>query len=122
MTREEMIEQDLGCYNDNNPAPKSLTIPGKNWRHYELGPIVGFVIYAKEGDEGKNWFGFAEIEEDDGNWFIPDHAMDMSAYWIDSVAKTLKRMVQWKLEHLQIGFNHDNPPVWEETVITPIED
>ena len=115
----KMVEEDLGRYNDNNWAPKSLTIPGERWRHYELGPVVGFVIYAYEY-EGKTRFATAEIHEDDGNWFVPGFATWMSAVWLDDVSETLSRMVKWKNEHLRIGWNDNNE--FEATVVKPIEE
>lgn len=128
MNFRQMVEKDLGHFTDSNPAPKSLTIPGKHWRHYELGAVVGFVIYVKECPGGKIRFATVELQEDDGNWFVPswDNKNEnwINAYWLDTVSETLQRMVAWKNKHLQIGFKRgeDGAPMWEDVVIKPIEE
>jgi len=49
---ERFVEEDLEKYGRHNPCPKSLTIVnGKFWRHYELGAIIGFVIYNEFIDD-----------------------------------------------------------------------
>ena len=125
---ENFIKQDLGNYGQHNPCPMSLTIvEGKYWRHYELGAIYGFVVYNRfetfNGSE-KEWFGVASICEDDENWFISNHPMNMAVFWIEAVNKTWQRTVKWSKEHLREGWLPDrdltNPNEYSRLVIKPI--
>lgn len=60
----DIIKKDLSIYYQFNPSPKELTInDAYGLRHYELGEVFGLVCF------GSNPVKFAEINEDDGNWF-----------------------------------------------------
>lgn len=114
MNLEELIKMDLGDYDQDNPYPKSLTIPGDNWRHYELNSCFGLIVFNNNG-----WIGLAELEEDDCFWYVPKHPMYLSIGWIDSVYDVVTRMQDWVKEHLFIGWNEDDKYV--EEIIKPIE-
>ena len=131
-TIEEFVEKDLSCYGQHNPCPKSLTIvEGKNWRHYELGSILGFLIFnqsyttRRDGkDVEEEGFYITTIEEDDEYWFAPSHPMYMSAAWTIAVDNTWKRMVEWRKKHLIMGWekgaNITNPEEYKNEVKVPI--
>jgi len=123
------IEKDLSKYWQNNPCPMSLTVidnVNKNlWRHYELGEIMGFVIYNCYDEETKeyNRFQITSIGEDDENWFFRKENMDMNASWIDAVDETWRRVVRWKKKHLRMGWPIGSPLTsenWISEVVEPI--
>lgn len=115
MNLEEIIKQDLGKYDQDHLYPKSLTIVNDEYfRHYELGSIVGFVVYY----EGAS-FIIAELHEDDDFWFTSNHhGIYMDAFWTRHVCDTLNRMNNWINEHLSIGPSDNG---WQNKVIKPIE-
>ena len=94
------IEKDLSKYGQHNPCPMSLTVidalNNKLWRHYELGAIMGFVIYNCYDDETGEYdrFQIASIGEDDEHWFFREDNMDMNASWVDAVDETWRRVVR----------------------------
>lgn len=128
-TISTFVEKDLSRYGQDNPCPKSLTIvEGRNWRHYELGAILGFLIFNQfyrngEGVEEET-FCITTIKEDDEYWFAPIDPMYMSAAWIIAVDNTWKRMVEWRKKHLIMGWekgaNITNPGEYKNEVKVPI--
>lgn len=115
MNLEELVKYDLGNYDQEYLYPKSLTVADDdNWRHYELGPIIGFVVFNNNG-----WIGLAELGEDDDFWFISEHPMYMSAFWINTVYETFNRMNDWIKEHVFMG--RDKTGKWVEKLIKPIQ-
>lgn len=123
------IEKDLNKYWQNNPCPMSLTViddVNKNlWRHYELGAIMGFVIYNCYDEKTKeyNRFQITSIGEDDENWFFRKENMDMNASWIDAADETWRRVVRWKKKHLRMGWPVGSPLTsenWISEVVEPI--
>lgn len=113
MNLEELIKIDLGDYDQDNLYPKSLTILGDNWRHYELDCCFGLVVFNNNG-----WIGLAELEEDDCFWYVPEHPMYLSAFWINNTCDVFVRMKKWINEHLFIGYENDK---YVEKVIKSIE-
>ena len=114
MNLEEFVKYDLGNYDQEYLYPKSLTIADDNWRHYELGEIIGFVVFNDNG-----WIGLAELEEDDDFWFVSNHSMYISAAWTECVYETFTRMRNWIKEHVFIG--RDETGEWVEKLIKPIQ-
>ena len=110
---EKFIEEDLSIYGQHNPCPKSLTVvKGKYWRHYELGAIIGFVIYNefikdpwKKDEPEQEYFRISTIEEDDEYWFAPRSPMLIDAGWITAVNVTWQRIVEWQKKHLIMGWD-----------------
>lgn len=104
-TIERFIQEDLSCYGQHNPCPKSLTVVnGELWRHYELGAIHGFILWNEKYIDGPaNKFWIASISEDDENWFV-DEGMFMDAAWVNAVNATWQRMVKWRSEHIVQGW------------------
>lgn len=108
MNIKELIEKDLYKYDQDNSYPESLTIKeGDLFRHYELGPIIGFCIWNQINMDGSQWFGIQELHEDDDFWFIPEQGMFMSCAWISEVNKTWKRLISWFDEHIHIEKNYN---------------
>ena len=115
MNLEQLVEWDLGEYDQEYLYPQSLTVTDdENWRHYELGEIVGFVVFNDGG-----WIGLAELNEDDDFWYVPNHPMYMSAGWTKGVYETFSRMNAWIKEHIFIGRDEDGE--WVEKLIKPIQ-
>lgn len=123
------IERDLSKYGQRNPCPMSLTVidalNNKLWRHYELGAIMGFVIYNCYDNETGEYdrFQIASIGEDDEHWFFRKDNMDMNASWVDAVDETWRRVVRWKKKHLRIGWPIGSPLTaenWISEVKEPI--
>ena len=105
MNIKELISKDLSIYTQDNPYPKSLTIvKGDSWRHYELGPIIGFVIWNEPKYNKREWVGIMEIHEDDMFWFVPEYPIYMAAAWIKDVSNTMQRMKNWYNEHIFEGY------------------
>lgn len=108
---EELVEKDLEKYGQWNRCPKSLTIlEGELWRHYELGAIVGFVIYNEKDADGDDRFFIASLNESDETWFAPVVGLRMSSAWINDVNRTWQRMVDWYNDHIIEGFPKDSNP------------
>lgn len=115
MNLEELVKYDLEDYDQEYLYPKSLTIANDdNWRHYELGPIIGFIVFNDNG-----WIGLAELEEDDDFWDVPKYSMHISAAWTNQVHETFTRMNNWIKEHLFLG--EDETGQWVEKLIKPIQ-
>lgn len=108
---ESFVERDLSIYGQHNPCPKSLTkVEGKYWRHYELGAILGFVIYnefisLRKDEPEEEYFRISTIEEDDEYWRAPETPMLMDAGWINAVNTTWQRVVEWQKKHLIMGWD-----------------
>lgn len=99
---ESLIQKDLGCYTQDSGYPSSLTIRDEiTWRHYELGEILGFVVWQQ--DEG--FIGIASVSEDDGFFAPAPHPMLISAYWTKYVYETFKRMKEWIDENVDFKNN-----------------
>lgn len=103
---ERFVNLDLSKYGQDNPCPQSITIVNDDkFRHYELGSIIGFVVFSE--DDGR--FMISKIEEDDEYWFASEHPMYMHAGWVKEVNKTWQRMVKWIDDNLVIGWDKDSP-------------
>ena len=116
---ERFVNSDLREYDQHNPCPISKTIIVDNkgsFRHYELGPIIGYVLFGEIND-GKIKTFISQIEEDDEYWFAPSAPMYMSGAWINSVKKTFDRMKEWYDEHIFEGFVDGQ---WQNKVIKEI--
>jgi hypothetical protein len=104
---EDLVEKDLGDYGQHNPCPLSQTILTVNgFRHYELGPCVGFLLIGWMDSKGFDT-QLVQISEDDENWFYAEDPIAMNGYWTPTVSRTLNRMSNWYTEHIQQGFNDD---------------
>ena len=108
---EEYVECDLEIYSQDNPAPLSLTVlyedgGKKKFRHYELGPIVGYVLIGDIPDDDSSYVStmISEVHEDDENWFAPNTPTYMAGSWMNDSLKTLQRMHKWYHEHIKEGF------------------
>ena len=122
---EELVENDLSEYNQDNPYPKSLTIvEGEFWRHYELGSIYGFVIWNEKDINENIVFRVGSIKEDDEYWFAPIDSMFMDAAWIPEVGRTWNRLLEWYNKHLFSGWRdnveYGNPSTYTREIISPI--
>ena len=129
---ENFVEQDLSIYGQHNSCPKSLTIVNGNlWRHYELGAILGFVIYNEfikdpcdKEKPAKEYFRISTIEEDDENWRAPSLPMLVDAGWIKAIDVTWQRVVEWQKKHLIMGWdrgaNITNPDEYRNEQKEPI--
>lgn len=129
---ERFVEEDLSDYGQHNPCPKSLTIVNGNlWRHYELGAILGFVIYNEfikdpwdKEKPAKEYFRISTIHEDDENWFAPSLPMLVDAGWIKAIDITWQRVVEWQKKHLIMGWdkgaNITNPDEYRNEQKEPI--
>ncbi len=124
---EEFVEQDLEKYGQHNPSPLSLTVlyednhGHKRFRHYELGNIVGYVLFGFIPDNDNEYVRtmISEIHEDDENWFAPNTPMYMSGSWMNCSLKTLERMHKWYHEHIKEGFYEGK---WESKIIKEIKE
>ena len=122
---ENFVHEDLSRYGQDNPAPLSLTViyynknGQKHFRHYELGEIVGYVLFGDISEDGKTINGtrISEIHEDDEFWFAPNTPMYMAAAWMNGTIKTFQRMYEWYHEHIKEGFKNGK---WEANVIKEI--
>lgn len=110
---QNFVNEDLSHYGQDNPAPLSLTVicnkDGQiQFRHYELGDIVGYVLFGYISEDGKHIDGtrISEIHEDDEFWFAPRIPMYMAAAWMNGTIKTFKRMYKWYHEHIEEGFKN----------------
>ena len=104
---ENLVEMDLGGYGQHNPCPLSQTILTDNgFRHYELGPCVGFLLIGWTDSKGFDT-QLVQVFEDDENWAYDGDSIMMNGYWTPVVARTLNRMSDWYTEHIQQGFNED---------------
>lgn len=110
---DRYVREDLTRFDQDNPAPLSLTVlfeseDGKHnmFRHYELGPIMGFIVvgYIPQDEEHCVSAMISEIHEDDEYWFAPNTPMQMSMAWTYGAIKTLIRMEKWCDEHFFEGF------------------
>ena len=115
---ERFVNSDLRKYDQDNPCPISKTIISNDgsFRHYELGAIIGYVLFGKVID-GKIKTFISQIEEDDEYWFAPTAPMYMSGAWINSAKKTFDRMKEWYDEHIFEGFVDGK---WQNKVIKEI--
>ena len=120
---ERFVEEDLSEYGQDNQCPMSETvILGDGlFRHYELGPIVGFVLW----NEWREYNGerhmalmISQVEEDDEFWYAPRTPTHMSASWMNDMMKTLTRMHKWYHEHFIDGFDKGE---WKCEIIKPVE-
>lgn len=107
---ERFVEEDLSEYGQDNPCPMSETvILGDGlFRHYELGHIVGFVLWNEWREyDGKKRMALmiSQVEEDDEFWFAPRTPTHMSASWMNDMMKTLTRMHKWYHKHFIDGFD-----------------
>ena len=106
---EIVIEKDLKCYSQDNPAPHVLDIEDEDGqRHYEFGEVCGLVA-INVPPEGNYWF-LIEIRGDDGWWYIPDNGFICSLAWYNDVYNVAYRMFKWVDERFEIkntmgGFN-----------------
>lgn len=124
---QKFVKEDLSHYGQDNPAPLSLTVTvmykdgRKQFRHYELGDIVGYVLFGDISEDGKHIYGtyISEIHEDDEFWFAPNTPMYMAAAWMNGTIKTFKRMYKWYHEHIEEGFKNGK---WVCDVIKEIND
>ena len=116
---DNYVSKDLYVYGQHNKAPISLTIvSGDEFRHYELGPIIGYVLFGRIYKETNGISTFiSQIEEDDENWFAPNAPMYMAGAWINSVNKTFNRMKDWYKEHIFEGFKEGK---WVTEIKKPI--
>ena len=104
---EDLVELDLGGYGQHNPCPLSQTILTDNgFRHYELGPCVGFLLIGWTDSKGFDT-QLVQIFEDDENWAYDGDSIMLGGYWTPVVSRTLNRMSDWYMEHIQQGFNED---------------
>ena len=108
----DFIKKDLSEISMNDLySIKSLTVvDGSSWRHYELGPVVGFILWNVNNyhQQGQDWIGMAQISEDDMYWYAPDEALFLHAAWINQVLETLSRLKKWYDEYIFQG--------WEEAI------
>ena len=117
----KMVREDLSKYGQDNPCPLSITIRknGKSFRHYELGPIMGYVLFGDFDQESGFLRTFiSEIHEDDEYWFAPSAPMYMSGAWIKASYKTYTRMKEWYDEHIFEGFIDGE---WVSKFVKPIK-
>ena len=113
---DQYVKEDLEVYDQDNSSPMSLTKifyngKYKMFRHYELGPIMGYVVYGfipQEGDTQTIHAMISCVEEDDENWFAPITPMNMSSAWMRGTIKTLQRMEKWCGDHFFEGFVDGN--------------
>lgn len=103
----DFVKRDLGEYDQENLYPYSKTVvEGDSFRHYELGPIIGYLLFGNLNDIGST--AITQIEEDDEFWFAPETPMFISAYWISPAHDTLSRMKDWFEEHIFMGYDNDH--------------
>jgi arsenate reductase-like glutaredoxin family protein len=121
---EQFVEEDLRRFGQDNPAPLSMTVlferdGHKMFRHYELGCIIGYVLFGYIPEDEKHSISprISVIEEDDENWFAPNTPMYMAASWMNNSRKTLDRMHKWYHEHIDEGFRDGK---WHEGFIKDI--
>ena len=117
---EGFVDSDLSEYGQDTPCPisKTIVLSDGSFRHYELGPIMGYVLFGNKDDKyGLKTF-ISEVEEDDENWFAPSSPMYMAGAWINSVNNTFNRMATWYKEHIFEGFENGK---WVAKVLKPIE-
>ena len=55
-------------------------------------------------DNGETW---EKDFEDDENWAYDGDSIMLGGYWTPVVARTLNRMSDWYMEHVQQGFNEN---------------
>lgn len=108
----DIIISDLSAYDQDDPAPKELTIKDANgFRHYELSSVYGVVCF----NEGHIFF--CDIQEDDGNWFCfsgtDEHYSD--ANWIKTKLNLYQRMLSWLDQNANRGYysGHDGEEGFE---------
>jgi hypothetical protein len=117
---EKFVSSDLSEYGQDTlcPISKTIVLPDGSFRHYELGPIMGYVLFGNKDDKyGLKTF-ISEVEEDDEYWFAPSLPMYMAGAWINSVNNTFNRMATWYKEHIFEGFENGK---WVAKVLKPIE-
>lgn len=116
---EKYVELDLKQYDQENsyPASKTVVLPDGTFRHYELGSIIGYVLFGKKDENGKVRTFISQIEEDDEFWFAPSRPMYMSGFWINSAIRTFERMQKWYKEHIFEGFVDGK---WQNKIIKEI--
>lgn len=117
---EKFVSSDLFEYGQDTPCPisKTIVLPDGTFRHYELGPIMGYVLWSVKDDKVGMRTYISEVEEDDENWFAPRQPMHMSGAWINNVSKTFQRMREWYKEHIFEGFGDDFK--WVGKTLQPI--
>jgi len=101
---DEYVNEDLSKYDQEHPAPLSLTITLEDgsFRHYELGACVGYLLYgSKNADSNYYHVMLAEIHEDDEHWFAPSTPLHMNAAWMKGTINTLQRAEKWYKEHIK---------------------
>lgn len=111
---DKFVKEDLSYYGQDNPAPLSLTVTvmykdGRTqFRHYELGDIIGYILFGDISEDGKHIYGtyISEIHEDDEFWFAPKTPMYMAAAWMNETIKTFQRTHKWYHEHIEEGFKN----------------
>ena len=102
----DFVRRDLGEYDQENLYPRSKTVvEGDSFRHYELGSIIGYLLFGSLSNIDSAII--TQIEEDDEFWFVPEKAMFMSPYWINSAHDTFSRMKDWFDEHIFMGYDND---------------
>lgn len=120
---QRFVREDLSEYGQNNPAPISKTVITiedgfKMFRHYELGDIIGYVLFGYIDDKVTHVSPMiSEIHEDDEYWFAPRSPLYMAASWMNNQVKTLQRMHKWYHEHISEGFDNGK---WFSNVIKEI--
>ena len=123
---KEYVESDLSEYGQSNPAPLSLTIveDDGSFRHYELGPIVGYLIIGLKNKDCPNYYHFmvTEIHEDDEHWFAPSAPLYMDAAWLYTVSSTMKRAQKWFKEHIKQHYDYAKSENSYTEFLKPIED
>ena len=98
---KKLIKKDLECYTQDSGFPQSLTVRDDiTWRHYELGEILGFVVWQDE-----NFIDLTSIEEDDMYFQPARHPMYVSAFWTTLIHQTFTRMKEWIDENIDLENN-----------------
>ena len=120
---EQFVKDDLSEYGQDNPCPISQTVllGDGMFRHYELGSIIGFVLWNEWHEyDGKKQMALmiSQVNEDDEYWFAPRTPMYMAASWMNDMKKTITRMHKWYHERFIDG-GKDGKWVLEE--IKPVE-
>lgn len=97
---KKFINEDLAIY-PNYSYPISKTVVNDNlWRHYELGPAYGFIIY-NETDDCNHPIKIASIElNSHGNWIAPEDPMNFSSMYFTDVYQTFERALCWYQIHI----------------------
>lgn len=120
---ENYVKSDLSDYGQDNPCPISLTIKTDDgFRHYELGPIVGFILIGSYDENNQLRTIISTVEEDDEYWFAPNAPIYMAGSWMIEMNQTFQRIINWYKEHIFEGFvNGCQAKDWKSVIKKPIE-